>query len=102
MLSQEQLAQYARDGYVLVSGLIPKETIANAEAAMWSVLDMDPGDPASWSPLPDETDGLTTNDSQGVIEHFGLQDPALLACCTPAFYEVQDQLAQKNPGALLK
>ncbi|HIG55350.1 MAG TPA: hypothetical protein EYQ18_15515 [Candidatus Handelsmanbacteria bacterium] len=99
MLSQEQLAQYARDGYVLVSGLIPKETIANAEAAMWSVLDMDPGDPASWSPFPDETDGLTTNASQGVIEHFGLQDPALLACCTPAFYEVQNQLAQENSGA---
>ena len=38
MLSQEQLTQYDRDGYVLVSGLIPEETIANAEAAMWSVL----------------------------------------------------------------
>ena len=25
MLSQEQLAQYDRDGYVLVSGLIPEE-----------------------------------------------------------------------------
>jgi hypothetical protein len=79
MLSQKQLAQYARDGYVLISGLIPEETIANAEAAMWSVLDMDPGDPASWSPFPDETDGLTANASQGLIEHFGLQDPASTA-----------------------
>ena len=35
MLTQEQLAQYRLDGYVLVSGLISEETIANAEAAMW-------------------------------------------------------------------
>ena len=99
MLSQEQLTQYDRDGYVLVSGLIPEETIANAEAAMWSVLGVDRDDPALWSPLPDETDGVKTIVSQGVVEHFGVQDPALLACCTPAFYEVQSQLARENAGA---
>ena len=99
MLSQEQLTQYDRDGYVLVSGLIPEETIANAEAAMWSALGMDRDDPASWSPLPDGTDGVRTNASKGVIEHFGVQDLALLACCTPAFYEVQSQLARENAGA---
>ena len=99
MLSQEQMAQYDRDGYVLVSGLIPEETIANAEAAMWSVLGMDRDDPASWSPLPDDSDGVTTVASQGVIEHFGVQDPALMACCTPAFHDVQSQLAGKNADA---
>ena len=99
MLTQEQLAQYRLDGYVLVSGLISEETIANAEAAMWFTLGMNRDDPTSWSPFPEETDGLTTNVNLGLIEHFGLQTPALLACCTPAFYEVQDQLAQKNPGA---
>jgi len=99
MLTQEQLAQYRLDGYVLVSGLISEETIANAEAAMWFTLGMNRDDPTSWSPFPEETDGLTTNVNLGLIEHFGLQTPALLACCTPAFYEVQDQLTQKNPGA---
>ena len=99
MLTQEQLAQYRLDGYVLVSGLISEETIANAEAAMWFTLGMNRDDPTSWSPFPEETDGLTTNVNLGLIEHFGLQTPALLACCTPAFYEVQDQLAQKNSGA---
>ena len=99
MLTQEQLAQYRLDGYVLVSGLISEETIANAEAAMWFTLGMNRDDPTSWSPFPEETDGCTTNVNLGLIEHFGLQTPALLACCTPAFYEVQDQLAQKNPGA---
>ena len=99
MLTQAQLAQYDRDGYVLVSGLIPEETIAGAEAAMWSVLGMDRNDPASWSPLPDDADGVTTVAGQGVIENFGLKDPALLACCTPAFYDVQSRLANQNPDA---
>ncbi len=99
MLSQAQLAQYDRDGYVMVSGLIPEETIAGAEAAMWSVLGMDRDDPASWSPLPGDADGVTTVASQGVVEHFGLKDPELLACCTPAFYEVQSQLARENEDA---
>ena len=85
MLTQEQLAQYRLDGYVLVSGLISEETIANAEAAMWFTLGMNRDDPTSWSPFPEETDGLTTNVNLGLIEHFGLQTPALLACCTPAF-----------------
>ena len=95
MLTQEQLAQYRLDGYVLVSGLISEETIANAEAAMWFTLGMNRDDPTSWSPFPEETDELTTNVNLGLIEHFGLQTPALLACCTPAFYEVQDQLARR-------
>ena len=99
MLSQAQLAQYDRDGYVMVSGLIPEETIAAAEAAMWSVLGMDRDDPASWSPLPDNADGVTTVASQGVVEQFGLKDPALMACYTPAFYEAQSQLARKNEDA---
>ena len=80
MLSSEQLAQYGQDGYLLVSGLIPEETLANAEATMWSVLGMDRGDPTSWSPLPEKADGLITNTKRGLIEHFGLQFPELLAC----------------------
>ena len=99
MLSSEQLAQYDQDGCLLVSGLIPEDTLANAEATMWSVLGMDRDDPTSWSPLPEKADGLITNFNRGLVEHFGLQSPELLACCTSAFYKVQEQLAQKNPGA---
>ena len=99
MLSQEQLTKYHRDGFVLVSGSIPEETLASAEAKMWSVLGMDRDDRASWSPLPGDSDGVTTVASQGVIEHFGLKDPALLGCCTPAFYEAQSQLARENAEA---
>ena len=53
MLTQEQLARYRLDGYVLVSGLISEETIANAEAAMWFTLGMNRDDPTSWSPFPE-------------------------------------------------
>ena len=72
MLSPEQLAQYGQDGYVLVSGLIPEETLANAEATMWPVLGMDRDDPTSWSPFSEKADGLATNTNRGLIEHFGL------------------------------
>ena len=69
MLSQAQIAQYDRDGYVLAPGLILEETIAGAEQAMWSVLGMD------------------------------RDDPALLACFTPAFHDAQSQLDRKCHGS---
>ena len=72
MLSSKQLAQYNQDGCLLVSGLIPEDTLANAEATMWSVLGMDRNDPTSWSPLPEEADWLITNTNRGLVEHFGL------------------------------
>ena len=84
---------------MLVSGLIPEDTLANAEATMWSVLGMDRNDPTSCSLLPEKADGLITNTNRGLVEHFGLQSPELLACCTFAFYKVQELLAQKNLGA---
>ena len=72
MLSSKQLAQYDQDGCLLVSGLIPEDTLANAEATVWSVLGMDRNDPTSWSPLPEKADGLITNTNRGLVEHFGL------------------------------
>ena len=70
---------------MLVSGLIPEETIANAEAAMWSVLRMDRD--ASfvvsfarrnrWKHNAKRKvigiDPTQFVDKQGVIEHFGVQ-----------------------------
>ena len=35
MLSTAQLKQFNEKGYLLLSGLIPKETIVKAEKAMW-------------------------------------------------------------------
>ena len=42
MLSPEQLVQYGQGGYVLVSGLIPEETLVNVKVAIWFVLGMIP------------------------------------------------------------
>ena len=48
-LSDKQVAQYHRDGCLLVSGLIPEPIAARAEAAMWECLRIDPNTPpASW------------------------------------------------------
>jgi hypothetical protein len=99
MLSDKQKDRYTRDGYVLLSGLIPEETIAKAESAMWSVLGMEPDDPASWSPLPDSSDRVRVKARHGVIEHYGVKHPDLMACRTPAFYDMQNRLAQENSDA---
>ena len=64
MLSQAQKDQYARDGYVLISGLIPEETIDRAEVPMWSALGMDPEDSATWSSLPKSSDGVVVNERE--------------------------------------
>jgi hypothetical protein len=70
-LTPQQLAQYDRDGYLLVSGLIPEDVAAAAEAAMWRAIGATPGDPASWA---DKTYG-----------HERIDDPAVVAVYTPEF-----------------
>ena len=47
-LSDEQIEAYKRDGYVLVSGLIPDEIAALAGVAVWGGMGARPGDPRSW------------------------------------------------------
>ena len=47
-LSMEQLGRYYRDGYLLVSGLVPEDVSARAERAMWHCIGCDPQNP----PLP--------------------------------------------------
>src|SRR5438105_4188147 len=48
-LSNEQLDQYAAQGYLLVSGLIPAAVAAAAEAAMWRALGLSPEERGAWS-----------------------------------------------------
>ena len=48
-ISEAQIEQYDRDGYLLVSGLIPEDIAAKAEAAMWRCAGIDPNNPpSSW------------------------------------------------------
>ena len=64
-LTDEQIASYRQNGYLLASGLIPDGVSARAEAAMWRLMRMDPGDPATWSRVPESAEsrvlvGVTT------------------------------------------
>lgn len=101
MLSTEQLKQFEEEGYLLLSGLIPKETIVQAEQAMWHSMGMDENDSDSWEHFqrPFLTGFYIENMSnEKRIELFGLTHPDLLACCTPDYLTVLNQLAERYPA----
>jgi hypothetical protein len=83
-LTEEQKRHYAEQGFVLVSGLIPTNVADEAAAALWRVLEADPSDPASWERI-----------SKG---HQSFDDPALLACYTPALLAAVAELAGDDPA----
>lgn len=85
-LTEEQVRTYGEQGYLLVSGLIEPEAAAAAEAAMWRVLNADPANPATWASVDPR--------------HQTFDDPALLACYTPALLNAATRLAGEEPGAL--
>jgi ectoine hydroxylase-related dioxygenase (phytanoyl-CoA dioxygenase family) len=84
MLTAEQRRAYDEQGYLLVSELIPPETAAAAEAAMWRLIGASPDDPASWSELP-----------RG---HASFENPELVACYTPEYRSVAALLAGDDPA----
>ena len=75
MLTEEQRRAFDEQGFLLVSGLIPRQIAVAAEAAVWRDLGLDPNDPASWS---------------RPRTHQGYPGPELVACYTP---EVLDAAA---------
>jgi hypothetical protein len=48
-LSQDQLEQFVRDGYVRVEGAFPREIADAARALLWRELRLDPDDATSWT-----------------------------------------------------
>lgn len=48
-VTQAQREHFDREGYVVVSGLIPDDLVQRAESAMWQFMEVDPGDPSTWS-----------------------------------------------------
>jgi hypothetical protein len=81
-LSQEQIHQYVENGYLLVSGLMSDEVAANAEAAMWSHLGLDPQDESTWT---------------SPSEYAAHDDPTMLAMYTPNFLTAAAQLGEGLP-----
>ena len=48
ILSDEDLANWHRDGYILVKDIVPRSQCEAASAAIWEYLDASPDDPATW------------------------------------------------------
>ncbi len=84
VLSAEQQRQYETEGFLLVSGLIPAEVAAEAEAAMWRALNADPQEPTSWE---------AARSAPRVFE-----EPALLACYTEPMLAAAATLAGDDPA----
>jgi hypothetical protein len=84
-LSEAQLQQYQRDGYLLVSGLIPDDVAREAEAAMLQSLGADQRFPETWSKL-------------GPRPH-QLKDGRLIATYTEAMMAAAAQLAGEDVAA---
>lgn len=83
ILSNSQREQYDRDGYIVVSGLIPDEISAVAEEAMWHSFSLDRSDPLSW---PQKT------------VHVTIPDPKLTAVYTSAFLSAAAKLGDDDPA----
>ena len=100
MLSKHQLAQFEEEGYLLLSGLMPQETVTKAEAAMWHMMGMDAENPDSWDHFqrPRLSGFYMEEVGNGKrIELFGVTHPDVLACCTPDYLTVLKQLASRYP-----
>ncbi|HZI94083.1 MAG TPA: phytanoyl-CoA dioxygenase family protein [Patescibacteria group bacterium] len=81
-LSEEQTRQYHRDGYLLVSGLIPSTLVSEAVAAIWEGLGVDPRAPETWGIL-------------GPHSHV-IRDDRLIATYTDAMLAAAAQLAGED------
>ncbi len=84
VLTEEQERQYAAQGYLLVSGLIPAETAQAGEAAMWRAIGASPDDRATWA--------------QVTSRHSTYEEPALVACYTPQVLAAAAQMADDDPS----
>ena len=85
-LTDEQMRSYDENGYLLVSGLMEDRIASEAQAAMWRLLNVDPDDPAVWASV--------------APGHHSYEDPALLACYTPALLAAAARLAGDDPATV--
>ena len=100
MLSKQQLAQFEEEGYLILSGLVPQETVTKAEEAMWHMMGMDADNPDSWEHFKrPPLSGFYMEKMAGGrrIELYGVTHLDVLACCTPDYLTVLKQLASRYP-----
>jgi hypothetical protein len=90
VLTDEQIAQYNEDGYLVASGLIPEDVSERAEAAIWRLMGIDPDDPESWGHEPETADQFQPG--RGLSVFNGIRDPDIMACVTPEYLKATAEL----------
>ena len=98
VLSESEVAQYQRDGYLLVSGLMSEAVAERAEASMWHLMEMDPDDSSTWRRIPESADQF--EEKRGVVIYNGVTDPDLMACATERYLTAVAQLLGEPIGSL--
>eukprot|EP01052_Picozoa_sp_SAG31_P060185 SAG31_NODE_19389_length_604_cov_0.477228_1_plen_54_part_01 len=48
MLSAAQIAEFKREGFLVLPGFIPADLLSSWRRTFWQAIDADPEDPASW------------------------------------------------------
>ena len=95
-LTDELVAQYHRDGFLLASGLIAEDIARKGEDAMWDVMEMDRNDSESWNEFSEESRASTLNSGftpqSGLFQYFGNEHEDLLACYTSEMMTAMSQL----------
>ena len=102
-LSAEQCASYARDGFLLVSGLIPDGILQAAVDAMWRQMAAENRSTWKGLPLPPRETPLDRRnpDTWSSSWQGMLTAPEILATFTPAYLRCARQLASANAAAAL-
>ena len=84
-LSDTQYTTYKRNGYLLVSDLIPRDIALQADACIWHNLGLSPNSLADWSSIP----------SSG-----GYSAPEILSCYTTDFLAAAALLCDTDPSTI--
>ena len=128
VLSEEQVEAYHRDGYLLVSGLIPEDVAERAESTMWRLCGLDPtahpdtwlepglepvgtvseqeggGSSASRLVMPPELHepgvDVSWQEGQSLISYMGSQNADLMACASDRYLGAQAQLLGVHPSEM--
>jgi hypothetical protein len=85
-VTSDQRREFTEQGYLLLSGLIPPEVAAAADAALWRLIGISPSEPETWESV-----------ARG---HHVFDSPELVACYTPAYLAAAAELAEEEPTTL--
>ncbi|MGU3583017.1 hypothetical protein ACLBYD_07450 [Rhodococcus sp. C26F] len=75
--------RFVEDGFVVVRGAVPLDTVVQCRAALWHEIDADPDDPATWT--------------RPVVRIDWMSDPPFVAAAnTPVLTETYDRLVGRD------